>query len=62
MILIARGIEPGMHMGLFLGLISAILASVFASLNKRLIGHARPMQIAFFELSGVWIFISVLMI
>jgi drug/metabolite transporter (DMT)-like permease len=62
MILIARGIEPGMHMGLILGLISAVLASLFASLNKRLIGHARPMQIAFFELSGVWIFISVLMI
>jgi drug/metabolite transporter (DMT)-like permease len=62
MALIVHGIDSGMYFGLVLGLISAILASIFASLNKLLIDHARPMQIAFFEMSGVWIFISLLLI
>lgn len=58
MVLIVRGIDPGMHLGIWLGLISAILVSLFASLNKLLIGEATPMQISFFELTGAWVFIS----
>ena len=59
MILIVHGIDRGMHMGIWLGLVSAVLVALFSSLNKLLIGHARPLQIAFFELSGAWVFISV---
>lgn len=62
MILVVRGVDTSMHTGIWLGLASAVLAALFASLNKLLIGHAKPLQIAYFELTGVWIFVSVLVL
>ena len=58
MIMIVQGIDPELRLGIWLGLVSALLVAIFASLNKKLIKHASPMQISFFELSGAWLFIS----
>lgn len=62
MMLIVHGIDPTMHLGIWLGLLSAFLVALFSSLNKLLIKHARPLQISFFELSGAWLFISLVLI
>ena len=61
MLLIVHGIDFNMTAGLVVGIISALLVAIFASLNKRLITTASPLQISFFELSGAWLGISLVM-
>ena len=47
--------------GVWLGIISAIFASLFTTLNKKYIDSTHPYLITFLEMSGVWLFLTVLL-
>ena len=61
MLLIVSGIDTSMIDGLLVGILSAFLVSLFATLNKRYITTAKPLQISFFELSGAWLGVTLVM-
>ncbi len=60
MVLVVQNIEVSMMTGVWVGLLSAFLAAVFASLNKKYIDNAHPYTITFLEMTGSWIFITLL--
>lgn len=61
MILIVGELHVTLRIGIWVGLLSAFLAALFTSLNKRLITHADPIQITFFELGSAWLMISLVL-
>jgi len=61
MILIVSDLDLSLRLGLWVGLFSSLVYAVFASFSKRLIDTASPVQISFFQLSGAWIFITMLL-
>ena len=60
MILIVNGVDPSYHLGIVVGLCSAILATIFSILNKKYIKKGTPQEITAIELTGVWIFITLI--
>ncbi len=61
MVLIVNHTELNMQFGIVLGLISAFLVSLFSALNKRFIGKADDLSITFLEMSGAWLFITLML-
>lgn len=62
MVLIVSDLDASFHLGIVVGIISALLAAIFSSLNKVYIEKADPYSITFIELSGAWVFLSLLLI
>jgi drug/metabolite transporter (DMT)-like permease len=60
MVLVVQNVDVSMMKGVVVGLLSALLASLFASLNKKYIDKAHTYTITFLEMSGSWIFLSLL--
>lgn len=48
--------------GIITGLCSAVCASLFAIINARLVKHHQAPVIAFYELSGAWVWISIYLV
>ena len=46
--------------GVWVGLLSALLAATFASLNKKYIDRAHTRTITFLEMTGSWLFLSLI--
>ena len=61
MVLVVQNIEVTMMLGVWVGLLSALLAAIFASLNKKYIDNAHPYTITFLEMTGSWLFLTVVM-
>ena len=60
MALVVQNVDVSMMKGVVVGLMSALLASLFASLNKKHIEKAHTYTITFIEMSGSWLFLSLL--
>ena len=60
MALVVENVEVSMLTGVAVGLLSALMASLFASLNKKYIDKAHTYTITFIEMSGSWLFLSLL--
>jgi len=60
MLLIVNGVDPSFHWGIVVGLCSAVLATTFSILNKKYIDRGSPMEITAIEMTGVWIFITLI--
>lgn len=60
MVLIVRHLDTSMLNGVWIGLLSALLAATFASLNKKYIERAPSRTITFLEMSGSWLFLTLL--
>ena len=60
MVLIVSELDLSLRLGLWIGLFSSFVYAVFASFSKRLIDTASPVQISFFQLSGAWVFVTIL--
>ncbi len=58
MFLIVNGTEFAMMNGIWVGLISAFLAALFGTLNKKMIGKTKEINITFLELGSAWLFLS----
>jgi drug/metabolite transporter (DMT)-like permease len=61
MMFVVNGLSANMTMGVWAGLLSAFLAVLFSILNKKMIETADPLSITFLNLSGGWIWLSVLL-
>ncbi len=61
MVLIVSDLDTSFSIGVGVGIVSALLAAVFSSINKVLINEADTYTITFLELSGSWLFLSVLL-
>lgn len=60
MVLIVRNLDTSMIKGVWVGLLSALLAATFASLNKKYIERAHTRTITFLEMTGSWLFLSLI--
>jgi drug/metabolite transporter (DMT)-like permease len=58
-ILIIFKFETQYTKGIIAGLVSAVLASLFAIINSRQVKHSQAPVIAFYELSGAFVWISI---
>lgn len=58
MVLIVNNLDSSMLSGVWVGLTSAFLAALFASLNKKYIERAHSNTITFLEMTGSWLFLS----
>ncbi|MBL7813479.1 MAG: EamA family transporter [Saprospiraceae bacterium] len=61
MVFIAGTLPEKMTLGLMVGLISAFLVTVFSILNKKMVNQTDPLSITLLELSGGWLFLSLLL-
>jgi len=61
MVLIVSDLDLSLRLGLWVGLFSSLVYAIFASFSKRLIDTASPVQISFFQLSGAWVFVTLLL-
>ena len=61
MAFVMNGLPATMNLGLGLGLLSAFLAVLFSILNKNLVQQADPLSITFLNLSGGWLWLSLIM-
>jgi drug/metabolite transporter (DMT)-like permease len=61
MAFVVNGLPDNMTMGVWVGLLSAFLAVLFSILNKKMIETADPLSITFLNLSGGWLWLSVLL-
>ena len=61
MALIVSSLDFSMITGFVVGIIAALLAATFGTLNKKMVTRAHPFQITFLELSGSWIFLTLLL-
>lgn len=61
MILIVSDLDASFNLGVSIGIVSALLAAIFSSLNKVYINKADAYTITFIELSGAWLFLSILL-
>lgn len=62
MILIVNNVDTGYFYGIIVGLLSALFAAIFSVLNKMYIHEADPYTMSFVELSGSWLFVSLVLI
>ena len=53
--------NPGYKTGIIIGIISALLAVLFSIINKRLVSRLPVKTITFYELSGGWLVLTILM-
>ena len=53
--------DPAYKTGIIIGLISAILASLFPVFNRRMVQRLKPETVTLYELSGGFLFVSVLL-
>ncbi|MDX1684910.1 MAG: DMT family transporter [Saprospiraceae bacterium] len=60
MALIVQNLDTSMLAGVWVGLLSALLAAIFASLNKKYIDRAHTYTITFLEMTGAWIFLTLI--
>jgi drug/metabolite transporter (DMT)-like permease len=61
MVFVVNGLPASMTLGVLAGLLSAFLAVIFSILNKKMIETADPLSITFLNLSGGWLWLSLLM-
>jgi len=61
MILIVSDLDASFNIGIGVGLLSAFLAALFSSMNKVHINKADTYTITFIELSGAWLFLSIIL-
>lgn len=61
MAFIAKDLSGAYYVGMAVGLTSAFLAAVFSVLNKKHIDRVPPMVMSFWQLTGVWAFVSLLL-
>ena len=61
MVLVVQNINSYMIIGVVMGLISAFLAALFSTLNKKLISRSGALQITFLEITGAWLFLTLIM-
>jgi drug/metabolite transporter (DMT)-like permease len=61
MLLIVNDLDLSLRLGLWIGLFSSLVYAIFASFTKRLIDTANPVQISFFQLSGAWVFVTLML-
>ncbi len=61
MILIVNDLDASFNLGIGIGLLSAFLAALFSSMNKVHINKADTYTITFIELSGAWLFLSMIL-
>ena len=54
-------VDPHYKTGILIGLISALLGSLFPVLNKRLLQRIAPETVTLYELSGGFLFLSILL-
>lgn len=60
MIIIVQDIDTSLTNGFIVGILSALLAATFATLNKLMVSSADSYSITFLEITGAWIFLSLL--
>jgi drug/metabolite transporter (DMT)-like permease len=53
--------NPGYKTGIIIGIISALLAVLFSIINKRLVSRLPVKTVIFYELSGGWLVLTILM-
>jgi drug/metabolite transporter (DMT)-like permease len=61
MMLVVDDLSGEENWGVIVGLTSAALAALFASFNKKYIEKGHPYTITFLEMSGAWIFLSMVL-
>ncbi len=61
MALVVQHTSWAMQGGIVAGLASAFLAALFSTFNKKLIHHARSLDITFIELAASWAFLSLIL-
>jgi drug/metabolite transporter (DMT)-like permease len=62
MAIIVGSLPSEMSLGVVVGLFSAFLAVIFSILNKKLIENADPLSITFLNLSGGWVWLSLILL
>lgn len=61
MVFVVNGLPSSMTLGVCVGLLSAFLAVIFSILNKKMIETADPLSMTFLNLSGGWLWLSLIM-
>jgi drug/metabolite transporter (DMT)-like permease len=61
MVYVVGTLPSEMGLGVFVALISAFLAVLFSILNKKMIAKTDPLSISFFNLSGAWLLLTLIL-
>jgi drug/metabolite transporter (DMT)-like permease len=61
MVYVVGTLPSEMGLGVFVALISAFLAVIFSILNKKMTTQTDPLSISFFNLSGAWLLLTLIL-
>jgi drug/metabolite transporter (DMT)-like permease len=61
MVYVVGTLPSAMGLGVFVALVSAFLAVMFSILNKKMIAKTDPLSISFFNLSGAWLLLTLIL-
>jgi drug/metabolite transporter (DMT)-like permease len=61
MVYVVGTLPSEMGLGVFVALISAFLAVIFSILNKKMTAQNDPLSISFFNLSGAWLLLTLIL-